>query len=78
MLLKKSAIAGTLESSDVQIIIEPGHNGIELSLSSSVMNLYGKQIRAAILTTLAKLGVENALGGLGCNEEQITAHHDVS
>jgi len=60
MLLKKSAIAGTLESSDVQIMIEPGHNGIELSLSSSVMNLYGKQIRAAILTTLAKLGVENA------------------
>ena len=60
MLLKKSAIAGTLESSDVQIMIEPSQNGIELFLTSSVMNLYGKQIKSTILTTLANLGVENA------------------
>lgn len=60
MQLKKSAIAGTLESSDVQIMIEPSHNGIELFLTSSVMNLYGKQIKSTILTTLANLGVENA------------------
>jgi len=60
MQLKKSAIAGTLESSDVQIMIEPSQNGIELFLTSSVMNLYGKQIKSTILTTLANLGVENA------------------
>lgn len=60
MQLKKSAIAGTLESSDVQIMIEPSQNGIELFLTSSVMNLYGKQIKTTILTTLATLGVENA------------------
>ncbi len=60
MQLKKSAIAGTLESSDVQFMIEPSQNGIELFLTSSVMNLYGKQIKSTILTTLANLGVENA------------------
>lgn len=60
MQLKKSAIAGTLESSDVQIMIEPSQNGIELFLTSSVMNLYGRQIKTTILTTLATLGVENA------------------
>lgn len=60
MQLKKSAIAGTVESSDVQIMIEPSQNGIELFLTSSVMNLYGKQIKSTILTTLANLGVENA------------------
>jgi len=60
MLLKKNAIAGTLESSDVQITIEPSHEGIELFISSSVMNLYGKQIKATVLHTLERLGVESA------------------
>lgn len=60
MILKKNAIAGTLESSDVQITIEPSHKGIELFISSSVMNLYGKQIKATVLHTLERLGVESA------------------
>lgn len=60
MILTKGAIAGTLESSDAQITIEPGGNGIELLLSSSVMGQYGKQIKATVLTTLKRLGVEQA------------------
>jgi len=60
MILKKNAIAGTLESSDAQIIIEPSHNGIELFIRSTVMGQYGKQIRAMVLKTLERLGVENA------------------
>jgi citrate lyase gamma subunit len=30
MLLKKSAMAGTLESSDVQVTISPNKNGIDI------------------------------------------------
>lgn len=60
MEIKKSAIAGTLESSDAQVTIEPNASGIEFSLESSVINQYGKQIKAVVLDTLKNLGVENA------------------
>lgn len=59
MIIEKSAIAGTLESSDVQVTVEPG-NGIDLIIESSVINQYGRQIRAAILETLGRLKVEDA------------------
>lgn len=60
MILKKSAMAGTLESSDAQVMIEPGDNGIELSINSIVMGQYGRQIKAVTLQTLQGLGVEHA------------------
>ena len=60
MEILKSAIAGTLESSDAQVTVEPGEGGIELSLTSSVMNQYGRQIKAAVLETLERLEVKNA------------------
>ena len=40
--------------------MEPGTDGIQLTLSSSVMNQYGRQIKATVLETLERLGVENA------------------
>ena len=60
MEIKKPAIAGTLESSDAQVAVEPAEDGIELYLESSVMNQYGRQIKATVLETLERLGVENA------------------
>ena len=60
MEILKSAVAGTLESSDALITVEPGENGIELDISSSVMNQYGRQIKATVLETLERLGVEAA------------------
>lgn len=54
------ATAGTLESSDAQVTVEPNGGGITLSLTSSVMNQYGRQIKETVLETLARLGVENA------------------
>ena len=39
MEILKSAVAGTLESSDAMVTVEPGE-GISLELSSSVMNQY--------------------------------------
>ena len=58
MIIEKSAVAGTLESSDAQVTVEPSDNGIELELSSSVMNQYGRQIKATVLDTLDRLDVK--------------------
>ena len=60
MEILKPAIAGTLESSDAQVTVEPGEGGIELALTSSVMNQYGRQIKAAVLETLERLEVTSA------------------
>lgn len=60
MEIIKSAVAGTLESSDAMITVEPAEAGIELDVSSSVMNQYGRQIKATVLETLERLDVKNA------------------
>ncbi len=61
MKLINNSIAGTLESSDIQIIIEPKDEaGIEIELKSSVEKQFGRQIRKVILETLEGLKVENA------------------
>lgn len=57
MEIQKSAIAGTLESSDAQVTVEPGSE-IQLTIESSVLNQYGRQIRATVLETLEQLGVK--------------------
>ena len=56
MEIKKTAMAGTLESSDAQVTVEPGDGTIE----SSVIHQYGRQIRKVTLETLDRLGVDNA------------------
>lgn len=60
MDIKKTAIAGTLESSDIQIMVSTGENGIELELESQVIEQFGKQIKKVILETFEKYGIENA------------------
>ena len=57
MKLLHPAAAGTLESSDAMVSVEPAE-GISLELSSSVMNTYGRQIKETVLETLERLGVE--------------------
>ncbi len=59
MLIEKSAVAGTLESSDAQVTVEPAEGGIKLEISSSVMNQYGRQIKATVLETLERLDVKS-------------------
>ena len=61
MIIEKSAVAGTLESSDAQVTVEPAPGGIELEITSSVMNQYGRQIKATVLETLERLDVKSAL-----------------
>lgn len=60
MEVKKAAMAGTLESSDAQITVEPGNGEIELSIESSVIHQFGKQIRQTVLETLSRLDVTDA------------------
>lgn len=60
MTILKPASAGTLESSDAQVTVEPNEQGVSLELTSSVMNQYGRQIQKAVLETLGNLGVTNA------------------
>ena len=60
MEIKKAAMAGTLESSDAQVTVEPGENGIQLSIESSVIHQFGRQIKATVEETLERLEVTNA------------------
>ena len=73
MELKTTGIAGTMESSDIMIVVEPRtEGGIEVSLTSNVMNQFGKQIVKVIRETLTELNIENAFvnatdkGALDC------------
>lgn len=59
MKILKPAIAGTLESSDCQVTVEPGEGTVEFELYSSVVNQFGNQIRRVVLSTLENLGVVN-------------------
>ena len=60
MKIVKAAQAGTVESSDIVVLIEPNESGVEILLTSSVQQQYGKRIEAVIRETLKELGVEAA------------------
>ena len=60
MVIEKPAVAGTLESSDAQITVEPGEGTVELTIESSVILQFGKQIRKVVLETLDRLHVTDA------------------
>ena len=67
MLVKKAAMAGTLESSDAQVTVEPGNGTVELSIESSVIHQFGKQIKAMVLETLNRLEVTDAMFATMCS-----------
>lgn len=60
MIVKNIATAGTLESSDLQITIEPREKGINIDLSSSVQKQFGRQIILLIEKVCSDLNVEGA------------------
>ena len=61
MEIKKPAVAGTLESSDCQIVIRPnGGEGIEIELESDVAVMFGDSIRETVNNTLEEFGVKDA------------------
>lgn len=56
MVIQTSAIAGTLESSDAQVTVEPCQE-LQISIQSSVSNQYGQQIQTVVNQTLERLAV---------------------
>lgn len=56
----RRASAGTLESSDVYVELEPGTQGIEIELDSVVEAQFGEQIRQVVAEVLQQQGVNNA------------------
>ncbi|MBP3337206.1 MAG: citrate lyase acyl carrier protein [Clostridia bacterium] len=56
----KSATAGTMESSDAYVEIEPGNGKNEISVESVVWMQFGEKIRTAVEEVLNELEVENA------------------
>ena len=58
MKLTGTGRAGTLESGDILIEVEPAAGETEILLRSSVMRLYGQQIRAVLLQTLEELDLQ--------------------
>lgn len=59
MEIKQTAIAGTLESSDIQIMLSKGQSGIQIDLESDVKKQFGDQINAVITETLQKFDIDN-------------------
>lgn len=58
-ILNKAA-AGTLESSDVYVEIEPGQGERNIFLDSVVQEQFGDAIRRVVCEVLQEHGVENA------------------
>ena len=59
MEIKKLATAGTMESSDAYVEIEPA-TGLEITLESVVSQQFGDSIRQVVRDVLTEQGVENA------------------
>ncbi len=58
--IRKKAVAGTMESSDAYVEIEPGAGEIEIRLDSVVQQQFGSAIETVIREVLCDCGVESA------------------
>ena len=60
MDILKRASAGTMESSDAYIEIEPGKDGLSIQLESVVLGQFGESIESTVREILSEQGVTNA------------------
>lgn len=60
MDIKKAATAGTMESSDIMILIKPGDGSVKIDLNSSVDMYYHDAILQVLEATVAQMGVDSA------------------
>lgn len=62
MVIEKKAQAGTLESSDVYVVLLPNpHNRIDIEIKSIVMKQFGEQIYEVALATLQRMQVTSCI-----------------
>lgn len=73
MKIKKPAVAGTLESSDCIVSVEPSDaNNVEINLTSTVKKQFGNEIIEVARETLKRLKVDEVImeindkGALNC------------
>lgn len=60
MKIIKNASAGTMESSDAYVEIEPGKGSLEIQIESVVEKQFGEEIKTAVKDVLSEQGVESA------------------
>ena len=60
MVITTKASAGTMESSDAYVEIEPCDNGLNIEIESVVLKQYGEKIKLAVKDVLTEQAVENA------------------
>lgn len=58
--IMKRANAGTLESSDVYVELEPNEKGVVIDIESVVLKQYGEDIRRVVSEVIEAQGVKNA------------------
>lgn len=58
--IMKRANAGTLESSDVYVELEPNEEGVVIDIESVVLKQYGDDIRRVVSEVIEAQGVKNA------------------
>ena len=61
MDIKQTAVAGTMESSDVMVTVKPASEpGLSIHIQSNVLTTFGDQIRAAVEAVFADFGIRDA------------------
>ena len=60
MKITKSAGAGSMESNDAMILIEPGDGELEIMIESVVKKQFGAQIEKAVRDVLDEFNVDDA------------------
>ena len=62
MKIQQSAVAGTMESSDVMVTVRPNpEKGLQIQIKSVVLSMFGDQIRATVEEVFASFGIEDAI-----------------
>ena len=60
MKIEKFAFAGTMESSDAYVEVEPCDEGIQVEVESVVKEQFGEDIKRAIQDVLQEQNIDNA------------------
>lgn len=61
MVVQRKAMAGTMESNDVMVVVSPAAQGLDVQVKSIVLHQFGRQIEQVARETAKELGVEQAL-----------------
>ena len=60
MKIIRQASAGTMESSDAYVEIEPGTNGLNIHIESVVEKQFGEEIKSTVREILEEYKLDNA------------------